>query len=465
MRLAIIGAGFTGVALAAALHRYAKEPIEILLIEQTGQFGAGDAYRTPYIWHLLNARAGEMSALEDEPNHFVQWLQTNVIKYLDNDQPVPRQFVPRIFYHQYLCSLVSAIFQDDQSQVTLRLVPKKATDILHTREGIKISLDNQQSLMADRVIMAHGNNPPAALSYSELENIQCIDNPWDYAALENINSHDAVMIIGTGLSMVDAVLTLHHQNHQGKIYAVSRRGLLPLPHSEFTNTSHFDTTSLTKNARRMMKTLRQEANKMIAAGEDWRALFSKIRPDLPIIWQSMDSVNKKRFLRHILPYWNIHRHRVHEKLHALLMSLQDKGQLEIIAGRIQAIGNQQITIKPRLQRNNIDLSVQHIINCMGSSNTLHPEGQPLLHSLMERGEISQDVLGLGLKADHHFQLKTSDGMDLPGCYTLGPPMRGELWECVAVPEIRKQCKALVQQILISNAKKERNNTWNQELLS
>src|SRR3990167_3520289 len=109
--IAIIGAGFSGTELAAALHRYVDHPLHVYLLEKTGQFGAGDAYRTPFPYHLLNARAGDMSALEDEPEHFVEWLQHHVSSQLETDAPVSRQFVSRVWYHQYLQTLLDELQQ------------------------------------------------------------------------------------------------------------------------------------------------------------------------------------------------------------------------------------------------------------------------------------------------------------------------------------------------------------------
>ena len=48
LKIGIIGAGFSGTALTAVLHRMAQKPIEIILFDKTGCFGVGDAYNTPF---------------------------------------------------------------------------------------------------------------------------------------------------------------------------------------------------------------------------------------------------------------------------------------------------------------------------------------------------------------------------------------------------------------------------------
>ena len=450
-KIAIIGAGFTGVALAAALHRSADQPLEIFMFEKSGLFGAGDAYRTPYSWHLLNARACDMSAIEDDPDHFVHWLESHAATYLDNHIPHGRQFVPRVLYHQYLCSLMAAIFQDECKRVHLELIPEEVMDVEAESCGVKVTLKNEESLIVDKVIFAYGNNPPAPLPISLSPAIQCFNNPWEYTALKNIPNKDPVLIVGTGLSMVDAVLTLHHLHHQGKIYVLSRRGMLPLPHTDNSHACAFDALALPHNLRAMVKVIRHDAKKLMAQGGDWRAIIHQIRLHLPAIWRRMNTTCKKRFLRHVLPYWNSHRHRVHEKIDDLLVKLRNEGQLIVMAGKLISTDNQQATIRLRHALTTHDINVKQVINCIGSSHDINEREQPLLGVLKQRGNIDLDELQLGLIANEDFSLKNAAGDVLPGCYALGPPLRGEVWESVAVPEIRKQCHVLAA-LLLSESK-------------
>jgi uncharacterized NAD(P)/FAD-binding protein YdhS len=446
-KIAIIGAGFTGVALAAALHRYATQPISITLFEKTGLFGAGDAYRTPYTWHLLNGRACDMSALADDPDHFVRWLQASAATYLEDERHPGREFVPRVLYHQYLCSLLATIFQDEDGPVQLHLVPEEVKDLESTGAEVKVIYGDHQAQIFDRVVLAHGNHPPASLAGLASADVQMFDDPWEYMALKNIPAKDPVLIVGTGLSMVDAVLTLHHQHHHGKIYALSRRGLTPLPHTDVSQVCAFDATSLPTNLRAMFKVLRHEAEKLAAQGGDWRAIIHQVRLHLPDIWQKMDEVCKKRFLRHVLPYWNVHRHRVHAKIYDLLADLRTHGQLDVIAGNLIKIEAQEAHIRLRKRTKTDVIKVKHVINCMGAGHDVVPERQPLLSALIKRGHLELDTLKLGMTSTEKFEVKTRDGKVLPACYTVGPPIRGEVWECVAVPEIRKQCQILAKLLL------------------
>lgn len=434
LKIAIIGAGFSGTALVEALRRSTKTPLDIYLYEKTGKFAAGDAYRTPFPYHLLNARAEDMSAIEDEPAHFVDWLQRTG-KQHDKELPPGWQFVPRLWYHQYLSDLLAA----NRELVNVHCIPQEVIDIELSPSGAHIVSHDKTTQHVDKVVLAIGNNPPARLPFPVPETVNYIANPWEYTALKNIPAEQPVLIVGTGLSMVDAILSLHDQQHRGCVTAVSRHGLLPLPHQNGRVASmSVKLEDYPQDLRSLVKQVRREAKTMMDAGGDWRSLVNALRPLIPDLWRRAEITDKRRFLRHVLPYWNIHRHRLHHKLHHLLSEMQAQGQLEILAGRIQHMQQDYAVLRLRHSGVQRKLPVKHIINCIGSSN--EPTTQPLMHALHQRGVMQIDELRLGMRADTSHKAA-------PQCYVLGPPMRGEVWESIAVPEIRKQCKLLANVLL------------------
>ncbi len=52
---------------------------------------------------------------------------------------------------------------------------------------------------------------------------------------------------------------------------------------------------------------------------------------------------------------------------------------------------------------------------------------------------------LGLDVADDYRLLDKEGAASSSLFALGPPIRGGLWECTAVPDIRKQCEALARQ--------------------
>lgn len=451
LRIGIIGAGFSGTALSAAFHRFTDRPLEIFLFEKATQFGLGDAYRTPYPFHLLNVRAQDMSAFEDEPGHFVDWLNSNqhAYAYLDKSQPLATQFAPRMLYGHYLQHLLEVIQVDSTSRVKLKLVPEEVVDIHYADNQATLALKNQQTVNVDKVVLALGNNPPTAFPFPVSSATKCIPNSWDYLALEQIATHDPVLIVGTGLSMIDAVLTLYHQHHQGKIYAISRHGLLPLPHADAMSPYSLQ-DHLPIELRAITKYLRTQSKMHVNKGGDWRAVVNALRHEIPKLWEKWQLLDRKRFLRHALPYWNIHRHRVHTTLIDLLAKLCASQQLTILSGRIESVENENAKVKLRLTNTISQIETKWLINCMGPALSMRLVSQPLICSLLKRSIAAIDPLELGFDMATTGALREKTGQFSNWLYTLGPPAKSAFWESSAVPEIRKQSFNLVKHILNKN---------------
>lgn len=447
-KIGIIGAGFTGTAMAAILQRLTTCPLEVILCEKTGRFGAGPAYSTPYSHHLLNVRVQDMSAFADEPTHFLAWLNSHPdhLLHMDKNKPLEQQFAPRRLYHDYLQSLLSTLQSHQNEKFRIRFESIEVTDIDLAHDQATLIFSDQQKVTVDKVILAIGNNPPAHFPFAIADDIHRIDNPWDYQAIKHIGKNDPVLIVGTGLSMIDAVLTLHHQQHQGDIHVVSRHGLLPLPHTDRNETHHLNETLLYQAIPELTKHLRFVCQKRMQEGGDWRSVLNAFRHYIPLVWKSASMQDKKRFLRHLLPYWNIHRHRVHGDIMGLLTRLIHQGQLRLLSGRIATVGQGKAAIKLR-QGQIINISTQWIVNCMGPIHQMSMNQQPLIKALCERKAAAFDSLQIGLAIDDHCALTNSTGESSTLLYALGAPTKGATWEMNAVPEIRQQILSLARHLL------------------
>src|SRR5579885_505559 len=448
LRIGIVGAGFSGTALAANLHRMSGIPIEIVLIDKRGRFGEGEAYSTPYPFHLLNVRAQDMSAFETAPDHFVNWISAdcNAGQLLEDAIPIGDQFVPRLLYGNYLKYLLNSILTDSSGSVRLYLESAEVTDILGHEDQTGLVLGSGKTIMVDKVVLALGNNQPAIFPFPVSDSINCIHNPWDFTAPEEIAANDPVLIIGTGLSMIDAVLTLYHQKHKGKIFALSRHGLLPLPHVDTkVKLVSLVGKDFTGTLRRLARHVRSESLQQVNAGGDWRSVINAVRPHVPAIWEKSSLTDRKRFLRHLLPYWNIHRHRVHNKIAATLTQLTAR-QLQILAGRVLEVDGGRAKIKLRHADKIMQLNVKWVINCMGPALKMS-DTQQCVKTLLQQGYATLDPLKLGFATAPTGALLEASGNISSRFYSLGPPTKGMVWECGAVPEIRRQCEVLARHLL------------------
>lgn len=431
--IGIIGAGYSGTAFAATLKRlYPNTSFKIILFDKSNQFGLGHAYSTPYDHHLLNVRAKDMSAFEDEPLDFIKWLNSN-------DNQIGEKFISRKLYGEYLKAILD--------NIEVQLARVEVIDIQCNEKNVTLVLQDHMEIKVDKVVLAIGNNEPSHFSFPVSPSVNMINNPWDYVAIEKIPAHAPVLIVGTGLSMIDAVLSLHAQNHKGKIIALSRHGLLPLPHRHQATRYVLKANDLPNELILLTKKLREKANHHVNNQGDWRDIISALRYEVPQMWQNLTLQDKKQFLRHVMSYWNVHRHRVHDEIDSLLQSLQEQGQLEIIAGRVIEVSDHSVEIKPRHQHVTVHYAIDWLINCMGPTLTMRPERQPLIKSLMNKNYAVLDDLKLGFVTNKFGALKNRAGDYSTMLFTIGPPRKGESWECTAVPDIRKQIKDLAKVIL------------------
>jgi uncharacterized NAD(P)/FAD-binding protein YdhS len=199
--IAIIGGGFSGVLLAVQLLQTGKDlPLTISLIDKNACKGLGMAYATSDPEHLLNVPASNMGAFAEEPNHFYQWLQKQNFSYSPDD------FVPRQVYGQYLQQIGSEGLNALDVNHKLHLIADEATGVLPAEKQMQVVLASGRHRYCQKAVLALGNFPPANLPLSEKTyetDSRYFRNPWDAKAFAALKPQDRVLLIGTGLTMID----------------------------------------------------------------------------------------------------------------------------------------------------------------------------------------------------------------------------------------------------------------------
>lgn len=447
--LAIIGGGLSGSVVAANILQKAAEPLRIALIERRSEFGRGVAYGTQIARHLLNVPAGNMSALADEPDHFLNWLHRN-----GYGASTASSFLPRQVYGDYLGALLKEAETNARFGVVLQRILGEAVAIETTAGGMMIYLKDGKCLWAQKVVLAIGNfpaslpEPIAALENRELY----VRDGWDAEAFAGLNPEDSLLIVGTGLTMADAIAALDEKGFQGQIHAVSRHGLMPTRH-KLTNPDppFINPETAPKTARVLLRLVREEVRSAAAKGQDWRGVIDAIRPVTQQLWQALPLPEQKRFLRHVKAYWEVHRHRIAEEIAMLLDTAIQSGQLKHYAGRILTCraldGQVAVTIRERGTETEKVLLVSRIINCTGSNCNYRQLQHPLLASLQEQNLIRFNELSIGIDTAPNGAVIDTNGKVSEMLWTLGTPRKGNLWETIAVPEIRVQAATLAQELL------------------
>lgn len=439
LSIAIIGAGYAGIALAAQLNRSSSSPLHLYLVE-AGAAPLGLAYSTTNPLHLLNVPTQKMSAFAELPDHFLNWVQDRK----PERQDLGKQFMPRVLYGQYLQSLLQEVLEYPAPKVSAFYQQAEVIGVIPSTNNVVLQLRDGSTLTVDKVVLAIGNTLPAPQS---LPAPQVLANPWDYAAIHRIAKTDPVLIIGTGLTMVDTVISLLDAGHQAPIYAVSRRGLVPQAHHFGSLPSPLDIDLLPRRLNALVKTLRIQAAALIEQGQDWRSLMEALRPHTAKLWQRLSLIDKKRFLRLLQPYWDTHRHRIAPEVAAMLEQARASGQLKILAGRVQDTTPEAMKIKPRFAKETMELNTKWVINCSGFNPDYQKGSNPLIKQVLESGIAQTDPTGLGFLVNDQGALLNKQGEASQQVYSLGTPCRGVYWECIAVPDIRLQVAQLALRLL------------------
>ncbi len=446
--IAIVGAGFSGTLLALHLLRRCPPSTKVCLVERNSQFGRGPAYATGNPSHLLNVPAGRMSAFHDRPSDFVDWLRAQP-SLPPGVEPDGRGFVPRQLFGAYIRHLLNQELKSTDSRDRLQLVRGEVLAVEETAGALRLRIDRDRSLTADLVVLATGNFPPEAPPCATPEFYDSPlykPDPWAVDALSGLDPDDSLLLIGTGLTMVDAVISLLDQSHRGTVHAVSRRGLLPHRHSADGGAPPQDGKPFPTSVTGLARLLREESRRAVADGGTWQPVIDQLRPFTQDVWTAMSLADRARFLRHLRPWWDIHRHRLPQAVAARLDAMLESGQLRIDAGRIRSfsVADGRVAVEYRSRRHQRlrTLDVSRVVNCAGPGADYDRIAHPLIRKLLADGLVCPDKLRLGLEVTPHCALKDRRGAISRRLFAVGPMTKAAFWEITAVPDIRRQCELL-----------------------
>jgi uncharacterized NAD(P)/FAD-binding protein YdhS len=437
LEIAIVGGGASGALLAAHLLRGGDENTYVTMIEPREEIGRGLAYSTGNPRHLLNVRATNMSAFADDPGHFRRWLEA------EGQASEERfYFAPRSLYGRYLGGLLAA-YLDKRKPRRLSLLRDLAVRIVKA-EGLRIELASGAAVEADIVVLACGHEGSDAADPLYL-------SPWTEPVGGGAPPNAGILILGTGLTMVDAALSLRDAGHSGPIVAVSRRGLLPQTHR------HVEALALDGALRpsgaelaKLSQWLRSLATDHMRRGGDWRSVMDGLRPYVQTIWREMPVSVRQRFLEHARPWWDTHRHRMAPLVEANLRSMIAEGHLKIVAGKVSEIvptkSGARVSIRQRSDDGIVTYDVARIVSCRGLTNDPRKSVNPIVRNLLSDGLARVDALGIGFDVGADCGVINRSGGTCQGLFAIGPMSQAAFWEITAIPDIRLQAGMLANRL-------------------
>jgi uncharacterized NAD(P)/FAD-binding protein YdhS len=447
IRIVICGGGASSVLLLTALrkHRFGR-PLSVTVVDPRELPGLGVAYSTTSPVHLLNTRACNM-AVGDDPDDFVHWLKAQrprrVLNWTRND------FAPRRYFGEYLQTKIAELAA--APDLNLTRVQATADAVIAANDGWEVVLSRGAPLRADIVVLATGNETPRALGTNLTPQAQrlILNDPWDPAQTSEIPRDAAVLLAGTGLTAVDVAVDLLHRGHKGPIHAFSRHGLLPRPHGPVAPSLGDFRPTLPPSVRGIVAHVRK-VSEGDSSGAQWRAAFTELRSVAPVLWQGWDLKERRRFLRHARPYWDVHRHRVAPRIHAKLTRALASGQLRLLRGGLASIDHHDVrnSLSVALrQRDGLQvLEVARLINCTGPEQDPTQSANPLLSTLIGDSVARPDVMRLGLAVDASLRVIGRDGKSHRTMFAVGALTRGSRWDVTAIAELRDQAGLVAREI-------------------
>ncbi|MGY2137193.1 FAD/NAD(P)-binding protein [Pseudomonas reactans] len=451
--IAIIGAGFCGSTLATHLLRTPPTlPLRVLLISRPGDRARGIAYGTRASAHVLNVPAGRMSALADDDDSFCVFAKRH------NAGTTPGSFVERRLYGDYLEALLNDASQNTLPSCELHSVTGEVVGVLPHKEGngARLLTKNGDHFDADSVVLSIGScarQPPSDAPGHRFfyESPRYVHDPWKTDALNGIAKEDPVLLIGTGLTMLDVVLDLRDRGHRGLLYAVSRRGLSPQPHRVLNSHPHYDeqlSQQMLTNCtiRHYVRAVRNAIALRTCDTGDWRDVIGGLRSATAQLWHALPTIERQRFLRHVRPYWDVHRHRCAPQPGARLQAEIDGRKLKLFAGRVTGYESNSDHVRVQLRRRGAkdeeSIEVGTVINCTSPALDLRQLDDPLLTSLRTNGLLTPDALGASMQIAPSGAMVDSDGAESRWLYYVGPFLQARDWEATAVPELREYVKRM-----------------------
>jgi len=444
--IAIIGGGFSGAALAAHLLRCGGPDLRIDLVDPRQVLGGGIAHSDASPNHILNVTADRMSLWSDQPYSFLDWARRHgpSLGWKQAGSARDQTYLPRRLFAHYVgdelskaVTLGQPIFKHHQAT---------ADSLQISANRFQVGLSGSETITADRVVLATGFRPPAIPFPVVGGGLRFIADPWKPGALDQVKPFDDVLLIGTGLTMVDMVYDLDQANHKGRVTALSRHGFLPRIHDN--SDKQAPVIGVEDAAKGVVHTLRKLREALASGRCDWRTAVDALRPIVDELWQAMPPVEQDRFMRHMRPLWEVHRHRMPSDSADLLLKRLGQGRLDVVAGRVEQLSADEsgveAVIRHRHAKSSVVRKFQWVVNCTPPAPPLAPGADALTSSLVGSGLVRGHRSGMGFDVDASGRALSENGEPIPGLYVLGPPRRGHAIEATAVPHIRLQLDALIR---------------------
>ena len=456
-KIAIIGCGFSGTMTAVQLIKNASQPFELILIGDRATFNTGIAYNPYSRKQLLNVITSRMSAFEDKPDDFLNWVSA-LDEFSGADKGIlANAFLPRYLYGQYIRDIWKKAVQSPEAQkVKITIIHAIVIDMDVSGDAVNLILDNDEKVKAQYCVIATGNQLPGNIYIKDKHfygSTNYYRNPWDVSAVCNHDPTAPVLILGNGLTMADTVLGLVENGFGNKIYTLSPHGYSILSHKH--PGIGYAAIKEELQGKRSLYDIVRIVNKHIRLagklGFTAEPIIDALRPLTQQLWQNLTDREKRIFLSRLRHMWDSVRHRVPIHIHEKLRQLTENGKLEQYAGKVLEITENEGYVRVRYldikQQLVEEILVSAVINCTGPVTDLVKAEESFFKKCLNKGILKQDDLKLGIMADPStFEVFNGENQPQKNILVIGSLLKGILWESTAVKELREQSEKVARQL-------------------
>ncbi len=440
--IAIVGGGVSGAAVAFHLLEHQRlRPGQLFIFEPRARLGAGLAYDTQDPAHRINVPAAKMSLLPDDLEHFQRWIEAN--DALDDDETAVAAngglFPRREVFGRYINEMVQPFVEDG----SITHVAEKTADVRRLNDRWLIEGEAGRRVEADILIIATSHPsplPPEPLRRALAGHPRFVVDPTQPNALAAIRADDRVLVVGNGLTSADVIASLTLRGHTGPITAISRRGLRSRGHAPVRQELFGDFVSHpSRTALDLLRHVRASIREAEAEGRSWHAVIDQVRAQGQDLWRAMPLEERRRVVRHLRPFWDVHRFRVAPQVEAASEDAISDGRLEVLAASVASVETKDEAIDCRLRLSHSAGSIQRqfdaVVVTTGPGHRGILETQGWIGALADAGYLAIDATRLGLACNTASQALGADGAVAPSLFISGPLARGTFGELMGLPEV------------------------------
>jgi uncharacterized NAD(P)/FAD-binding protein YdhS len=454
--ICIIGAGFSGIMTAVRLLR-SETPLQIFICGEKEHFARGTAYSPYSKSHLLNVVAAKMSAFEEQPDDFLNFLTQQADYAVFEKHLIANAFVPRFLFGNYLQNIWQIEKENAEKKGHLleeSFLKVRKLDI--ENQSLVVNFENGTTRLFDLCVLANGNQIPRNPRIENpifFQSKNYFQNPWDGKCVAELGSDLPVLILGNGLSMIDTVIGLVENKVKNKFVSLSPNGFNILPHRHNGLRYEALVGEIKENTR--LRELSELVFKHIRTvrrlGLSAEPMIDSLRPHTQRLWQNFTDDEKALFMSRFRHLWGVARHRIPLHIHDKIQMMRIEGKLTVISGKVMNLEEENNVVKlTYFDKKKKEIRQEYfsrVINCTGPETDLTQKDN-FLNPLFEKGILVQDALKLGINAcARSFEAIDRNGKNISNIRILGGNLKGILWESTAVNELRRQAKLLAEEIL------------------